>query len=163
MFLSAEIPSPLNAQLTLTSRVSQISSWGKSWTASRPYGGETCPSDGGVGPRCTSSTASAEAQTLHLTFLNTGWYTPCYDKLGSLMNTWGTYMGYRFTLVSADLPDKIPSSGTFHIKIVVANKGYAKLHRGRPAMLYAFDSSNKLISGAAWNLKWVAHTRIHTH
>jgi hypothetical protein len=94
-----------------------------------PYGGETCA----VHAKGSCANALAEMAALHIDHLNRdyqpdviqGWKTGgCYDSISRSL-------GYRFTAVSARLPDSVKPGGVLEIAFTVRNAGFGELFNPR--------------------------------
>lgn len=91
-----------------------------------PVGGETCALNP---PRSSCATAVGELSALHYSFLNgstedgvtAAWKVQgCFDEIGR-------HLGYRLRLTEAELNDRVRPGAVLHVKLGLANDGYAPL------------------------------------
>ncbi|HLO59671.1 MAG TPA: DUF4832 domain-containing protein [Bacteroidales bacterium] len=87
-------------------------------------GGETCD---WFPPRSNCDTSVSEMQRFHWTFIN-------HDYYGPIINEWqqnGCYndmlrnLGYRYSLVDAEIQDSARQNGSFKLKFNLQNSGYS--------------------------------------
>ncbi len=95
-----------------------------------PIGGETCS----VHDRSLCSSALAEMERLHWSYLNRDYHTGvidrwisdgCYDQIKRLM-------GYRLVLQQARVPDSLRPGGAFVLEVDLENVGWAAPINPRP-------------------------------
>ncbi len=107
-----------------------------------PWGGETCHLDTTYS-NCT--TAVAEAQRFHATYLHDGWNPDVIDELkagGCWDNELAKKLGYRFELIDAELPDVLIAGRQFGFTIRLKNVGWAPLFNERPVFLLVLNNDN---------------------
>ena len=96
-------------------------------------GGETCAVNP---PRSQWPTASAELARYHWTFLNADFHPEVLSSWGEDgLAEAGRRLGYRLSLVSAELPTASLPGQEVPVRLVVRNDGYAALGPGRPVLL----------------------------
>lgn len=85
----------------------------------------------------------AEMSRLHWTFIQSG-YSKNVTNMWRENHTFDTlnkYMGYRYQLLSATLPDKAKAGDKMTVKLQIKNTGYAPLYNERPVYLVLKNSS----------------------
>ncbi len=114
--------------------------WAESFSATAPFGGETCPTGDGterwrdcdrmVGP-------ASEPASLHMSYLHGGYALDaratweaggCYDEIRRRL-------GYRFEVRSVRWAPRATAGQPVEVTITVANTGWAILHHAREARL----------------------------
>ena len=93
---------------------------------------------------CTREKTVADMSRLHWTYINKGYAeatTQMWRDNGTFEEL-NRYMGYRFQLVSATLPEQAQAGAKANINIKIKNVGYAPLYNERPAYLVLKGSNN---------------------
>ena len=108
-----------------------------------PTGGETCNPNP---PRSDCATTLREMALLHFTEINLSYHTQvvkgwrkqkCFDEINRRL-------GYRFSLVSADVVPSVHAGGTFTFSVSMKNTGFARLIN--PRLVYAvFDGPQRIV------------------
>lgn len=100
-----------------------------------PMGGETCSATSGHRFDCT--TAVAEMEQLHWTYLNQDYYGGALDiwKRDGCFDTIDRRLGYRFELRSATVPDRLEKGTSQRVHLTLHNFGFARAHYQRKAYL----------------------------
>lgn len=108
-----------------------------------PLGGETCNPDF-VYANCTN--ALAEMEYLRYTYLNLLYHPDVIDEFenAGCFDEIERRLGYRYELLSANLPDDIVNTSTFSYTITLNNVGFAPLYNERKAYLLILDGSTIL-------------------
>jgi hypothetical protein len=109
-----------------------------------PLGGETDITDADQAEEQASYAATtAEMSTMHWTFIKNS-YSETVTNMWRENHTFDTlnkYMGYRYQLLSATLPDKAKAGDKMTVKLQIKNTGYAPLYNERPVYLVLKNSS----------------------
>ncbi len=103
-------------------------------------GGETC----GVNkPRSQCSTATAEMQKFHWTYLNYDYHPNVISgfRTGNCFTTIQNKLGYRFELVSGTFPTAAKVGAQVSIKFNIMNSGYASTYNKRTVYLVLRNAS----------------------
>jgi hypothetical protein len=96
-----------------------------------PMGGETCR----VSDLTKCDNFQAELERLHWTYLNRDYQRAVIRELEPCWKTITNRLGYRYELVSCELPDEIRPGADFHYVVRLKNVGYAPLYKRRPVFL----------------------------
>ena len=108
-----------------------------------PWGGETCA----VSEYSHCGISVPEAQRFHATYLNAQYHPDVldtFDTEGCLDNDFAKYLGYRFELISAVLPDRITKGKQFEITLDLKNAGWAPVYNYRPIYLRIISDSTSI-------------------
>ncbi len=106
-------------------------------------GGETC--DDAYSPQNDCGPAQQEMATMHYSYLNAA-YNNNVDNdwdSGGCINEIKKNLGYRFVLLSADLPNTIKANQSLQIKINLKNEGYASPYNRRPIQIILRNTITK--------------------
>ncbi len=104
-----------------------------------PVGGETCRPNP---PRSDCATAREELERMHWSFLNSLYHPQvlnawqdqsCYDEIGHRL-------GYRLELRNVGFEAKVAPGGVLHVRVELANTGYAAMYNPRPVFLVLDDT-----------------------
>ncbi|MCB9598232.1 MAG: DUF4832 domain-containing protein [Sandaracinaceae bacterium] len=126
--------------------------WAVAHTASAPFGGETCPTDGRERWRdCDAMVGDAsEPGALHMSYLHGGYAEEarptweamgCYDELRRRL-------GYRFEVVSVEYAPAATVGQPTTIAIQIRNTGWARLHNPRRASVVLRGDERLVVGGA---------------
>lgn len=98
-----------------------------------PIGGETCQ----VSEFAICDFGVEEMERLRWTYLNRSYHpgvvgdlAPCWDEIQRRL-------GYRFELVSAEVPDTVETGEVFQVSVTVRNSGFAPIYNPRPIYVRA--------------------------
>jgi hypothetical protein len=103
-----------------------------------PFGGETCALNA---PRTDCSAALAELEMLHGTYVNSEYH-------GGVLDGWssqgceaeiGRRLGYRFTIESAAVSERVAPGGVLRVRVTVGNQGFAAPFNYRPVFVVLDD------------------------
>lgn len=106
-----------------------------------PWGGETCA----VSSFSHCDNAVPEAARFHAAYMHDGWNPDVIDILedeGCWRTTFAEKLGYRFTLIDAELPDVLKKSREFSVSIRIRNDGWAPVYNTRPVFLRILEGAN---------------------
>ena len=106
------------------------------------WGAETCAPS----PRANCATALAEGRRLHATYLNRDFHPDVITTLSPCWNEIKRHLGYRFELLSAELPTAVTPEQSFSYRIRLRNTGWAPPYNQRPAFLRVLASSRRVTS-----------------
>ena len=118
-------------------------------STSVPVGGETCVAN----PLNDCAATLAGMERMGYSFIDTLYasYTdPETGVLGTIRDKWeaqgcfdtiASQLGYRYELVSAEVPDSVSPGETFTVTVTVRNTGWAPIYHARPVFLRMMDSS----------------------
>lgn len=107
-----------------------------------PWGGESCA----LSSSSFCGMALAEAARLHATYLNGEYHPEVIANLGPCWAEMQRRLGYRFELVSAELPDSIAPGQPFCVRLKIRNNGWAPPYNARPVFLRLFDPSSSVVT-----------------
>ena len=112
-----------------------------------PIGGETNLNDGESSTYdtwCKGSIAEAEMAQLHYSYLNHSYsqYVTNQWKAEGSYARMSKYMGYRFELASASLPNKATAGTQMNVQLNIKNVGYAPLYNERHAYIVFKNNTN---------------------
>lgn len=96
-------------------------------------GGETCDS-GGLGAYNDGPRIISDFSACGMDYLHSGYWTNMYTKWqgsGHLAEI-SRRLGYRLSLLSAELPLTVSSGGSFQVKLTIQNSGFGKVYNPRP-------------------------------
>lgn len=98
-------------------------------------GGETC--DDAFSPQNDCGGAEKAMAAMHYSYLNAAYNNAVNNDWdsGGCMAAIRRNLGYRFVLLSADLPRTVQKAGRFNVKINLRNKGYAAPYNWRPVQI----------------------------
>jgi hypothetical protein len=99
-----------------------------------PMGGETCAV---YAPGTACAPALKEMERLHYTFLNQDYHEDVVQgwESGGCKAEMDRRLGYRLTLVNAELPPALRPGGSFQLRVRLKNDGWAAPMNPRPARL----------------------------
>lgn len=102
-----------------------------------PNGGETNIDDDDALAAQRYAMAPAEMSTYHWSFCGSSYAEPVTNRWRSsgIFDTLNIHMGYRFSLISAQLSDSAAPAGKANVTIQLCNTGYAPLYNYRVAYL----------------------------
>jgi hypothetical protein len=102
-------------------------------TAYVPIGGETCAEH----DRNACSVTVPEMERFHYSYINSEYNESVLARWESdgCLGEIEQRLGYRFSLVSAKLPEAARPGGTFSLELVLENRGFAALTNPRPVVL----------------------------
>lgn len=114
-----------------------------------PMSGETCPIQSSAGtpipsPRSACAPALAEAARLHWSLLHGSYYDGIVGNMGQggswqaqgCFDDFARRLGYRFELVSAELPSQVDNNDcAWNASVRVRNSGFAAAFNSRPVYL----------------------------
>ncbi len=124
-----------------TPTTSEIQAW-KDYVAQdglyTPVGGESCTLNP---PRSSCQSALTEMSQLRWSFMNNEYHPDVLNDWisGGCMTDVRKKLGYRFLLISGDIPTTAASGGIMPISIVIKNDGFASPYNRRPAYI-VFDN-----------------------
>jgi len=100
-----------------------------------PTGGETCPPSGV--PTASCSTAETEMSLLKWTYLNLDYYGPVLNvwRNNSCFTDFQKKLGYRLLLKSAALKKEAIVDGSFQLKAILRNDGFAPVYKTKNTFL----------------------------
>jgi hypothetical protein len=128
--------------------------WAETFTATAPFGGETCPTgDGSERWRsCDAMVGGAsEPGTLHMSYLHGGYALDarstweamgCYDELRRRL-------GYRFEVEQVVYPPAVAAGQRVDVSIRVRNTGWSRLHNPRSAYVVLRGVDGAYVGGGA--------------
>ena len=92
---------------------------------------------------CSREKTVADMSRLHWTYINKGYALKTTNmwRNNGTFDELNRYMGYRFQLVNATLPEQANAGAKANINIKIKNVGYAPLYNERPAYLVLKSSS----------------------
>lgn len=107
-----------------------------------PVGGETCPPTDGFDPNCQYS--EQQLEYLRWSYLNLDWFGPTLDywRRSGCFDQIQRRLGYRFRLVSAQLPTQIHSGQNQTIGLQFFNEGYAPIYQKKKVKLIFQNKTN---------------------
>jgi hypothetical protein len=102
-------------------------------------GGETCA----VSTRSICSTAVAEMQQLHFSYLNQDYHPNVISgwKTNGCFNTIKKKLGYRLSLVNTNYPTLIGQGDSFNFKATIKNDGFASIYNPRKIYLVLYNNN----------------------
>ncbi len=109
-------------------------------------GGETC--DDAFSPQNDCEGARKTMAAMHYSYLNAAYNNNVNNDWdsGGCIDVIRRSLGYRFVLVSADLPNNIKAHSVFKIIMNLQNKGYSSPYNPRPLQLVLRAQATKAIT-----------------
>jgi hypothetical protein len=109
-------------------------------------GGETC--DDAFSPQNDCDGAQQAMATMHYSYLNAAYNNSVNNDWdsGGCIDVIRRSLGYRFVLVSTDLPSNIKTHSVFKVKMNLQNKGYASPYNPRPLQIVLRNQVTKAIT-----------------
>ena len=109
-------------------------------------GGETC--DDAFSPQNDCGGAEKAMAAMHYSYLNAAYNNNVNNDWdsGGCIDVIRRNLGYRFVLVSADLPGTIRTNGVLNIKMNMQNKGFASPFNPRPLQIVLRNQVTKAIN-----------------
>jgi len=109
-------------------------------------GGETC--DDAFSPQNDCGGAEKAMAAMHYSYLNAAYNNAVNNdwESGGCLEVIRSSLGYRFVLLSTDLPDTVTPRGRVNVKMTIQNKGYASPYNRRPLQLVLRHQVTKTIT-----------------
>ncbi|MDD5570318.1 MAG: DUF4832 domain-containing protein [Bacteroidales bacterium] len=106
-----------------------------------PMGGESCALSS---PYTDCPNALTQVASLHWSFMNSGYHQGVLSgwQTQGCYNTIAKNLGYRFSIVNGEFSDSIQPGNSFHLKLSIANTGYAATFNSRPVEIIFRSVSN---------------------
>ncbi|MDC0435161.1 DUF4832 domain-containing protein, partial [bacterium] len=108
-----------------------------------PVGGETC----NASPRNDCPATLSAMEYYGYSFINTLWFSSirskweaqgCFDDISK-------QLGYRYELISAELPDSISAGADVSVSVTLKNTGWAPMYHDRPVFIRLVDANGSEI------------------
>lgn len=97
-----------------------------------PMGGETCALSP---PRSECESALAEMEKLHFSYINREFHEGVLASWSDCLDEMQRRLGYRLSLLSALLPERLKPGGSFTLRVELANAGFAAPFNARPVVV----------------------------
>ena len=123
--------------------VSQLQDYTANDSDTVPVGGETCNAT----PRNDCPATLSAMEYYGYSFINTLWFTSirskweaqgCFDDITN-------QLGYRYELISAELPDSISAGADASVSVTLKNTGWAPMYHNRPVFIRLLDANGSEI------------------
>lgn len=113
-----------------------------------PYGGESSDLGGIVDAVNGGAAAIAEMTAYQMDYLNSEFWKTMLDKWASdgKLAEISRRLGYRLTILGAQLPTTITAGQPFTIELTIRNDGFGKIYRSRPLDLVLVPTGGAAIS-----------------
>ncbi|MFK7992972.1 MAG: DUF4832 domain-containing protein [Granulosicoccus sp.] len=128
--------------------VEQLQSYSSNDSSLVPVGGETCNAT----PLNDCPATLAAMEFYGYSFINTLWFSSirskwdeqgCFDDIAK-------QLGYRYELISAEIPDSVSPGSEVSISVTLRNAGWAPIYHNRPVYIRLVDANGaELLYSAA--------------
>jgi hypothetical protein len=106
-----------------------------------PMGGETCALSP---PRSECPSALLEMEKLHFTYINREFHEGVVQSWQACLPEMQRRLGYRLSLVSANVPQAVKPGGSFTLRVELENSGFAAPINARPVLVVLSGAEGEL-------------------
>jgi len=114
--------------------VAEARAYAETLTASRPFGGETCPDTDPRWADCANMVGpDSEPAALHMSYLHGAWAATAREtwEAGGCYAEIKRRLGYRFEIESVSYPPIVAAGERATVRVTLRNTGWARMHGAR--------------------------------